>query len=75
MAASFYFYMLSENIFNLISCDCVFKLCLNIPKHYESAIYAWDMWLLSYFDKNLKYMFVEMDDKYAFHMGLNSKPF
>ncbi len=43
---------------NLISCDCVFKLCLNIPKHYDSAISVWDMWLLSYFYKNLKYMFV-----------------
>ncbi len=44
--------------FYLISCDCVLKLCLNIPKHYDSAISVWDMWLLSYFYKNLKYMFV-----------------
>ncbi len=45
---------------NLISCDYVFKLCMNISKHYDSAISVWDrpMWSLSYFYKKLKYMFV-----------------
>ncbi len=37
--------------FYLISCDYVFKLCMNISKHYDSEISVWDrpMWSLSYF--------------------------
>ncbi len=33
----------------LISCDYAFKLCMNISKHYVSAISVRDIWLLSYF--------------------------
>ncbi len=58
-------------ILYLNSCVYVFKLCMNIPKHYDSAISVLDKLLLWYFYKHFKFLVcikVKLNDKYAFFL-------